>query len=903
MNAPRNPIPTTAAAVITARAHARRSRRLGRAVLFATFAPSLLSSILLTGGCDDPDERNDKLLNKAMSLESKSPQATPPTDRVNQIQARLAAKDNKNLSDLTKYGQRLALAQAETDAGDQLARAAENDEIEAARLVGQIYALNAQVEVNTVQITALMAMDPVAARKSISDLQAAAKGSGENATWGPEDKPVPSQAALDARIAKLNEQAKALQDERASKEADRKAKSDDADRLEEQAAKATGKSGVELGTAAAGVRKTSRELSSRIEAIDLDLSRVQQDLKVAASRKASVEKVADLFKGQADRIEAEWKTVQEQIDLQKAATRKLVGGGEGTPPAANAVTPRPPVPPAAPPPPEGSTMFPDATPAPAAGPTTRKIVGRDFVKNPLKPEEIEKLAAGNSIAEKAKQLHALVAAADQKRKDALDWYEKAQVDVKLAASTAVSAAAAAKKRAGDGPGGPADQATAKVLNNLLAPGDFDLEQAMILLKIGRVKGDQANGLATRDELRSRVSETLAKANLTVPEALAEPEPPEAHVARTAFADAEKAYQDADALLQPLTTGAGSDRAIAIAKSAATAQVAEKYARAQYLFRARDDAKAKSALAEAKGILKEVASSQKPDEDIPAYLPPDLLLSIGRQPKASATTAPSTPPKPGTPGTPTTPAVATTPAPAPSTVGPAVPDNADQAAARAVAVEFFTAIVAGDADKARGLAGGTDPTFEEQTNTAVALLNSTKKMVAAMTAKFPDKAAGLGAPATAMFASAVDVAKRGPIVIAGETAKVMDPGQPEELVVLKKFDGQWKIDPSPNPDPAKAQKDAAMTEKMKTVVTSIDQFSDDVTAGKYATFEEAQAALGAATAGLGGGPEAPAPAAPAPAAPAPGPAAPATPPAPEAGCEKDEETWVMRKRWPVPIGDA
>ncbi len=216
-------------------------------ILFnALFGATALAAVgTLVVGCENPAAQADKTVHQ--QVETAQAKDNKPEDRNVLIAALDAAAKVPNASAATKAEVKLEEARQLTDAADEAARKSGSDEIELARLAGQVQALTAQIAANNLLIQGLRDREPGKPHgsdpdpvKDVDGAIAAAKGNGDTATWGSPDKGVPANSAVEAETAKFRADIEKLTAERTKLDAQQKQNTDDARKLEDQAARAHG---------------------------------------------------------------------------------------------------------------------------------------------------------------------------------------------------------------------------------------------------------------------------------------------------------------------------------------------------------------------------------------------------------------------------------------------------------------------------------------------------------------------------------------------------------------------------------------------------------------------------------------------------------------------------------------
>jgi hypothetical protein len=584
-------------------------------VLFsAVFGTATLAALAtFVGGCENPTSQADKSVTQ--KVETARAENDKTHDRKKLINDLEAAAKVPNATPTSKVAVKLEQARQEVDAADALARDAGADEIEIARLAGQVQSLTAQIAANNLLIDGLNQRKPDEALKGVDDAMAAAKGSGDTATWGPADKGVPAGSAVDAEIARINADIQKLTSEKSTLDTQQKQNTDDARKLEEQAAKARGKEARDAGIKAAGLRRDARTATMRMEQIDRSVASLQDRLKVDDARKTALADADKAYQDRKSQISAGWDELKKQVDIYQGQSKKLLeGNGDAR---------------------EQST----GTSAPATAPSTQP---RTYdAANPPTDDDVTRLGL---------LLQAELGKYDTDRKNALEKYEAANNYVKDAQTQAEQLVKGLPKQI-------SEKEASKGLTELYAPSAFKLRLAAIRLKAAQVHAEQADTVSVLDGARTALSAALEKAGLQMPAEFS------ALPAGSTVADLRKQagdeFSDADTILDDIgQTGAKNDQ-----NFARQLQVAERYARAKDAARAGDTAKADSELTNARTIL-QTLNTESPLADS-LYLTPELASAIRTPPKLPPLAATGGPPPatgPSTPGNVFTPApTATVPA--------------------------------------------------------------------------------------------------------------------------------------------------------------------------------------------------------------------------------------------------
>jgi len=153
--------------------------------------------------------------------------------------------------------------------------------------------------------------------------------------------------------------------------------------------------------------------------------------------------------------------------------------------------------------------------------------------------------------------------------------------------------------------------------------------------------------------------------------------------------------------------------------------------------------------------------------------------------------------------------------------------------------FFTAEVGEDGDALKHLLAAENPAQEHLIAAVAAQKNADRALTDALYAKFPDQwKADPRKAALAVLPAIYQNIDKADQQINGDTATVHAAGSDQPPVTLKRVKGQWRIPLaviSTNVDPADVDKRAHQVEIQAGVMR---QAASDVSAGKYATKDEA-----------------------------------------------------------------
>jgi hypothetical protein len=632
--------------------------RAARSAVASSFLTAGLAT-LLVGGCGRSDSADRTLSQKVAAVQ---PSTGNVEDRKLVVQELQKAMQVQGASDGAKLNASMRLADAEIAVGDALARESADLEIKAARLGGEIRALTAQIRANNVAVAGYRGMDPKSAQQAIDEQKDAVAKGKENGLWISDGaSPIPAQQTLTTEIDRLNKEIADLQQKRATLENEQKEATAQADKLTEEGIKTKGQQALDLGIQAAELRKKSRDAGAQMEALDLQISHDQHDLKIAQSRQAVAAealKALDAHKGELD---ATWSQVSDRMKAEAAMSQKLLGeegagsrgstGGSATPAAAPSA--------------DATAAGGGAAGANGAAPATQSVSAADM----------EALAKQNTIAPKLEDIARQVAEAADRRREALDSYGAARRHTNEAAQAAAKLDSELAKLVNDQKNRTNSERPAwEQAREALTANRFTFRQALIDVKEAAVHATAAAGLRWRADLKNEIQTVLQSATLNPPAVI-----DAKGFGTTQEADAEReaaltGYKDAEDKLASIDNEQGTPTKQDISRAARAILATTQYERSQFLARIGDTAGADQARKTAIDTIKQIKEENWP---LPAVMAPELAEAAGIMPIAP-TTRPGAGPTTGPTTEPTTApttgeAEQATPATAPTTAPSAEPN--------------------------------------------------------------------------------------------------------------------------------------------------------------------------------------------------------------------------------------
>jgi hypothetical protein len=294
-------------------------------------------------GCDDT-LGNDKQVRRAI-VDAREAAAKGDSGRADALQKLQDAAGNTGASPAASAQAKAVLGAAEVAEAARLQQTVDANGRDIARLVYEIGILGNQIANSNLKVEGYRAQEPSAAREDVKKKIAEVQGGGEKATWiTAENANIPTLAAvkqdisrLQGEIAKRQEEAKALEQQRVAAAAE-------ADKNREAADAATGQKRVELVKLAADAAKKAADIATKVDVVQAAIIPLQRDLAVATAQQAAAEKAIESYTKQLASIDAGWKGVEQQIATQAQIGTNVLGApgaaapvGEGAEAIANSI--------------------------------------------------------------------------------------------------------------------------------------------------------------------------------------------------------------------------------------------------------------------------------------------------------------------------------------------------------------------------------------------------------------------------------------------------------------------------------------------------------------------------------------------------------------------------------------
>jgi hypothetical protein len=546
----------------------------------ALFASSCLAVAGLIAGCDTETGQADKAVEKSL-IENSSKRGG---EAVAGLQK---ASQEANASPGATAHAKTLLAQAKIEQARSSMTEAEQSSVAINRLVSEINDIAVQIRTNNTIIAGYQELSPkgtTAIAKLLEGERAKVYGKSPEDVWKlGQAGELPALSKTSGQAAKLSPQIKELEAKKADLAKQREAaevKASDALRLSKRK---TGKESLALFTQSVEDSKRSADLAAQIAQLDHQLLRLQQELALA---QAQSQQLNATVKGIGERLgqnEKSQKTLQELIKGHQASSQGLVNGGS----AENASAP---------------------TTSGSGEPLT--------------------IVTNSTMSAKAKELAAVLADTDAKRKTAIDLLTAALGHYDAALMDLQKARTELEKNIRDSSISQLPQAAAwKAAVAAYSPASLNIQKANVQQMLASLHRDALASIVSRRQMIAAVGPVLKEASIEAPAELADANL-DTQLQETQKA-ATEAYDAADALLQEIIDGGNVDDATR--NTAQTAQVIALYGRAQLALVAGDAEASKQALSRARET---VNSGPMPADQYPDY----VRVSLGMA--KAATTAPA-----------------------------------------------------------------------------------------------------------------------------------------------------------------------------------------------------------------------------------------------------------------------
>lgn len=394
------------------------------------------------------------------------------------------------------------LAEAEFNQGRQHLGNARHLRLEMDRLIWSISDLTRQIQSNNALIEGYRKLEPVEARRQIVAQIALAQGGPDQPNWFKHDNtPLPTLSFIKQEISRLQGEIAVLQDKIKTLADQRQQALEQAEAANTQSEQQKGQESVDTYKQGADLRQKAAQLATQIDLSNAEIASRQRDLNVAQGQEAILNDAIQQYQAQQKQIEDGWKVVQGKINELIALSQQLLKGSADKP-AGNL----------------------------------------------------------NSIQELGIRLSELSKNSQTELDAARQLFDSAAAHFGTASTAAqdLSRDLNAKMRNPATAAAPERNAWKQLLE-AFSPSGYNLREAVAQQTIGTLNNEQAAQLAMRQQVLDQLKAVVDKAGLPMPTELQDADL--AGRLQTARADAEKAYQASDELLQAVATAsdAGQDR--------------------------------------------------------------------------------------------------------------------------------------------------------------------------------------------------------------------------------------------------------------------------------------------------------------------------------------------------------
>jgi hypothetical protein len=294
---------------------------------FRTYGAAVLTAAVLVsiGGCDTATGKADKQIHRNIAIASAQINGSDQ-DRSQAESLLMSVSQLPDASPTARMDVQELRAQLELRQAQQLQPQIDRTQAEILRLVWEMKELGAQIQASNELAADLGKYDPAniqaALTKSITQVQ----GSADQPQWiKTETGGVSSLAAVTASITSLQSQIDQLNGTIKTLTDQRTAQSAQADRFTQDSERAKGTKSVDLYKQGAEAQRRAEELSVQIDDNTVKLTRAQTDLDIARGQEKALNSAIKDLSAQSDQSASVWKTLQGQIEDQKAMAVALLG--------------------------------------------------------------------------------------------------------------------------------------------------------------------------------------------------------------------------------------------------------------------------------------------------------------------------------------------------------------------------------------------------------------------------------------------------------------------------------------------------------------------------------------------------------------------------------------------------
>lgn len=446
------------------------------------------------------------------------------------------------------------LAEAEFNQARRHLANARGLRLEMDRLIWSISDLTQQIQSNNALIEGFRKLEPAEARKQIADQVALAQGGPDQPAWFKhENTPLPTLSFIKQEISRLQGEITGLGDKITGFTSQRTQALEQAESANSRSEQLKGQESVDAYKQGADLRQKAAQLATQIDQTKAEIASRQRELEVALGQEAVLNDALKQYQAQQKQVDEGWKIAQSKIDELTQLSRRIVQGeADG-----------------------------------AAGVDSIRIKAA-------------------RLADLSKNVQTELDAARQQLIGAATHFDAA-----ASASQDLSRELSAKMRDPAAAAAPERNAWKQILE-MFHPAGYKLREAVAQQTLGVLDTEQAAQLSQRSQMQEELKAAVDKAGIPMPTELADAEL--TNQLQTARAEAQKAYQSSDELLQGVATAdAGQDR-----KNAALVQrILTQYGWYQLERNAGNKDAAQQHLAEAINVAKAAVEAKAPLPSLPA----------------------------------------------------------------------------------------------------------------------------------------------------------------------------------------------------------------------------------------------------------------------------------------------
>jgi hypothetical protein len=667
-----------------------------------------------------------------------------------------AALDVTGKSDVAVAHARQLEAQAEYNAGTQMMRQATNEASALAMQMIDIDHLLSTIQTSNALVVGYGKYDSTPIKQQAAEEISAIRGSATQDAWVAGDHPVPSLSSVKQTISKLQGEIRQKQDQIESLTKQRVADLRKAEDLSEKADQATGEAWVSIYKQASNLRKKAADISTHIDNIIAEIAPLKVDLAIAQSNQQIAEAAIAGIHTQAVGAEQNFTDLSQSVHVQDAVERQV---------------------------------YDNATAAQKDGATSLKAQLEALVKQAAMVQ-ISWDAAVKLLSDSAEHFAAAQSAAES-------------LQVKL------------DQRAVEIQGDVPEKAAWDQLKHVYSATSFQYDRGVALQTLGMLCADEIASLKQLTNLKSRATEILNTAKLTIPPSLSSADYDSAITQATNTG--KESFTHADDLFQNVSN---APLASAEQKNGGrVARVLGLYGWYQFAILTGDSA-APEHLSAARDAIKDAMDNNAALPMLPLEIEPRIALpATAAPPSASAATVTGTP-----------------------------ADDATVAAIKQSAKDAIAALQSGDPAKMKQFIVAP-PEMAGSMDSMMALMTSGIHLQKAMEAKFGSQAnAGQGGMAMQMNLPTPEkmdamMSQAQFTMTSPTTVSMTIPGSPEPTPLVKNGD-EWAIDLGAvmKAQPQMAAMLPAMSHAFGPMADALNQTAADVDAGKYSDAKQVQAAL-------------------------------------------------------------